>query len=150
MLSLIFGVFLIAGIVGIILCEKKGLEMDWLAIAGFVGAIVSLFFLIIVIIGYSSKMVIDDKITLYQTENTEIENSIALIVEDYKKYESETFERFKGNDAVTIATMYPELKSNELVVKQIEIYNENKQRIKLLQTEKLDYKVYGWWLYFEH
>ena len=44
--------------------------------------------------------------------------------------------------------MYPELKSDNLVTKQIELYVENNKQIKKLKSEKLDYNLMAWWLYF--
>ena len=45
-------------------------------------------------------------------------------------------------------SMYPELKSNELATKQINLYISNNAEIKKLKEAKLDYEVYKWWLFF--
>jgi hypothetical protein len=117
-------------------------------------AVISLFlttaFLVatlVVGVGYSESMVIDDKIALYQEENHNIETSIDATVQQYQHYEQETFEKCKVDPAVVLV-MYPELKSNELVVKQIDLYTKNNEKIKELKSDKLDYKVYRWWLFF--
>ena len=47
-----------------------------------------------------------------------------------------------------LVTLYPELKADTLVAKQIEIYTNNNQKIKELKEQKLYGKVYKWWLYF--
>lgn len=99
---------------------------------------------------YSTKMIADDKIALYEEENAKIEQQIVSIVENYKEYESDTFEKFKGDitDAVTLISLFPELKSDSLVASQIKIYVANNQQIKELKADRLQYKVMAWWLYF--
>lgn len=108
----------------------------------------SLIVLIIVGIFYSSCITIDDKIEIYKKENAKIEDQMSIIVENYMEYESETFEKFKHEDSVTLVSLYPELKSNELVAKQIGVYIANTEEIKRLECERLQYKVYAWWLFF--
>lgn len=97
---------------------------------------------------YSESIVIDDKIALYEEENVKIEQSVSLFVEDYKNYESSTFEDLKMDDLTVVFSMYPELKSNELVVEQIKLHVSNNAKIKELKELKLDYRVYEWWLFF--
>lgn len=101
-------------------------------------------------VNYSTKMIADDKIALYEEENAKIEQQIVSIVENYKEYESDTFEKFKGDtaDVLTLISLFPELKSDRLIAKQIEIYVENNKQIKELKADKLQYKVMAWWLYF--
>lgn len=127
-------------------CNEGGLHCYF----NFIGTtIVIISFIAVLIVGsiYSNHMIIDDKIELYQTENSTIENNIADIVESYKDYEQNTFEKCKTNPTIALE-IYPELKSNELVNKQIEVYVKNNKKIKKLKEEKLDYKVLAWWLYF--
>lgn len=121
---------------------------------GYITVTISLVFIIIfaialLVVGitYSESMVIDDKIDLYQEENHKIETSIDATVQQYQHYEQETFEKCKVNPTVVLM-MYPELKSNELVTKQIDLYTKNNEKIKKLKAEKLDYKIYRWWLCF--
>lgn len=100
-------------------------------------------------IGYSNNRVIDKKIAMYQEENQHIEEQIQTVVDNYMQYESDTFDKITGEgDPITLVTLYPELKSNELVARQIEVYQENNQQIKDLQCEKLDHQVEAWWLFF--
>jgi hypothetical protein len=44
---------------------------------------------------------------------------------------------------------YPELKSNELVKQQLDLYIENNQEIKELKLEKLNKYKYELWLFFD-
>ena len=70
--------------------------------------------------------VIQDKIEMYKSENAEIDSQICEIVEGYKTYEKETFEKISNKSANVLVELYPDLKSNELVQKQMEIYMSNK------------------------
>ena len=91
---------------------------------------------------------IDEKIVMYQEENTKIEEQIDTLVQNYMQYESDTYGKFKGNDAITLVSLYPDLKSDELVQKQIEVYTTNNQKIKELKEQKIDIVKDKWWLYF--
>jgi hypothetical protein len=42
----------------------------------------------------------------------------------------------------------PKLKSNELVVKEIDVYVKNNNKIKSLKEDKINYNADKWWLYF--
>ena len=116
-----------------------------------VGGIIAGLFLVVTLalgINYSEVKIIDDKIALYQEENTEIENQINIIVEKYQNYEKNTFENCKIEDPTMVFAMYPELKSDDLVTQQINLYVENNKQIKSLKSQKLDYRLMAWWLYF--
>lgn len=96
----------------------------------------------------SQRLVIDEKIALYETENKAIEEDISLIVSQYQNYELEAFENLKPDNVIAAVGMYPELKTNQLVSKQIDLYVQNNEEIKALKRERLNYKVLAWWLYF--
>ena len=92
----------------------------------------------------SSGSIVDEKIAMYEEENIKIENSIDIIVKDYQEYETEMY------DTMTAAILFPELASNTLIQKQIEIYVNNNQEIKALKVNKLNHDLYGWWLFFKN
>ena len=92
----------------------------------------------------SSGSIVDEKIAMYEEENIKIENQIDIIVKEYQKYEVEVY------DTMTAAMLFPELASNTLVQKQIEIYVNNNQQIKALKENKLNHNLYGWWLFFKN
>ena len=158
MLFIIGLVFLIFGIICYTNKDKKSKFFDWVyynewfyALFNIIGGTIAGLALIAIIPAacvYSNVMVIDDKIALYEEENTDIEQNIGALVESYKDYESETFENFKLDNPSMVFYMYPELKSNELAAKQIELYISNNAQIKQLKEEKLDCEVYKWWLFF--
>ena len=164
MLIMLFVIGLVILAFGIVCCVKQGESkkddgfFDWVydnewfycILNGVGGTLVALVLVVIMFVApvYSEVMVIDDKITLYEEENTNIEQNISELVENYKDYESSTFENFKLDNPSMLFSMYPELKSNELATKQINLYISNNAEIKKLKEAKLDYEVYKWWLFF--
>ena len=108
-----------------------------LAISIIVGVVLCVFYT-------ASGSIIDKKIAMYEEENVKIENSIDVIVKEYQEYEVGMY------DTMTAAMLFPELASNTLVQKQIEIYVNNNQQIKALKANKLNRDLYGWWLYFKN
>lgn len=96
----------------------------------------------------SGRMTIDEKIELYRTENTVIEEQMETVIQNYQEFESGTLKEFNNESATILVSLYPELKSNELVAKQLEVYVNNNAKIKELECERLSYKPLAWWLYF--
>lgn len=115
---------------------------------GIVGSIISFIALIVLLVTVSRLKTIDLKIDMYQAENTQIENQITECIKEYQKYETEIFTEVAPDSAITLVSLYPELKADELVKKQIEIYIANNQKIKELKEEKIMGDVYRWWTYF--
>lgn len=99
-------------------------------------------------VNVKSNDVIDDKIAMYQEENTKIEEQIAIVVSDYMEHESKVFDSAKASSPVILVQLYPELKSDELIKSQIDIYIANNEKIKDLKLKKINDSVYRWWLYF--
>ena len=115
---------------------------------GILGLVISLIATIVLGIGVSNLSVIDDKIAMYQEENTKIEQQISAAVESYQKYETDIFTEVKSDSAISLVALYPELKSDTLVQKQIEVYLANNDKIKELKEEQITGNVKRWWLYF--
>ena len=113
-----------------------------------IGAAISIISIVCNAISLSESLYIDEKIEMYQEENENIEKQIDTIVQNYMNYESSTFIDLKGNDAMTLVSLYPELQSDELVKTQIATYQANNNKLKELKELKIDSKVYRWWLYF--
>lgn len=103
----------------------------------------ALFFLINDIV---SASVIDKKIAMLQEENTLIEQELTSIVNSYKDYEKEVINNV--GQMATILITFPELKTNELVIKQMDIYVKNNDKIKSLKESKIDAQTSKWWVYF--
>ena len=91
---------------------------------------------------------LDDKIAMYEQENAAIEQSVDVLVKDYYKHESDTYSSLKPENAVLFASAYPELQSNELATKQLEIYVENNNKIKGLKVDQINLSRNRFWLYF--
>lgn len=91
---------------------------------------------------------IDEKIALYQEENIIIEEQIAGIVNKYQEYELNVINQCSPDEAVTMISLYPELKSDAIVSKQIDVYVANNEKIKSLKVDKINQKLIGWWLNF--
>lgn len=157
MLILLFCIFAIILAVGIVVYKVFGDEMyqkdiEWiywvLNIIGTVGCAVVAIAALIVGITYSHHRIIDQRIEMYETENLQIEERISTAVDSYMTYESDTFDKYDHDDALGMVTLFPELKSDSLISKQIEVYMENNKQIKLLKEEKLSYRIDAWWLFF--
>lgn len=156
MLIVLFMIFLIMIIIGVV---WDGISYDDVC-PGFTIVLGGIFELIVVIAmifnGYNiSKLQVSDrKIAMYQEENNNIQTQITDIVDNYMKYESDTYDKslknidLKNSDVVVLTQLYPNLKSDEMVKTQIEIYQKNNETIKKLKEEKLECEVSKWWLYF--
>ena len=91
---------------------------------------------------------VDQKIEMYIEENKKIEEQINIAVEKYMTFESDTYKSLKGNSGITLVSLYPELKSDELIKIQIETYTSNNEIIKKLKLQKINIKTAKWWVYF--
>ena len=87
-------------------------------------------------------------ISMYEEENNQIESQIGELVNKYMEYEGSTFKDLKNEDSVALVSLYPELKSDALVEKQIEVYIENNKKIKNLKKKQIELLTYKWRLYF--
>lgn len=162
MLIVLFIIFLILIIIGTIFC-KIGDEnySETLYNIGFWSNTILGFCEVMVIIliifnciDISKLKIADRKIEMYQEENNNIQKSISTIVENYKKYEQNTYTEslknidIKNTNLIVLTQLYPDLKSNEMTNTQIQIYQDNNNKIKELKAQKLDKEISKWWLYF--
>lgn len=152
-LGVIFIAMIIAG--GIMLhCSDYG--DDAIALGGIfmivIGAIATAVVVIASVIQINSLIkirVVDEKIAMYEEQNSEIEEQIEAVVKQYQEYESEIMMQAGDNDSyITLVSLYPELKADTLVGKQIEIYLYNNNRMIELKAQKINERIYRWWLYF--
>ena len=120
-------------------------------ILSIITGIISIFFLIWVfslINKVGTEYTIDKKISMYKEENTSIEENIDALVKGYMNFETSTYGELKDEDSINLVFLFPELKSDALVQKQIEVYIENNNQIKELKEEKIDLSKSKWKLYF--
>lgn len=139
-------VLILLSVVGFIVCEvTDNYEFDWIFVVGGGLKIIVLAVLIGFIV---NNRLIDDKIALYEEENQVIESQVETVVFNYMEYEQNTFTKCSSESAITLIDLYPELKTDTLVSKQIDVYVENNKEIRNLKTEKINISAYKWWAYF--
>lgn len=134
----------------------SNLAQEWLyQTLNSIGAIF-LFISVIVCIIFTGMIVKYNKVytkqlAIYEEENAKIEKVIDDTIANYKEYEGSTYKDFKLDESADITVKvntYPELKSNELVVKQLEIYQKNNETIKQLKADIAEVSLFKWLLYF--
>lgn len=149
MIIVIFVVALLLVFVGVKLYDK-----DFEYTGAFVGvasaavAVVAFLAFIVLCVKVSELGVLDQKIQMYEEENARIEAQISEAVTQYQAYEKEVFVEVAPESAVTLVALYPELKADTLVQKQVEIYIKNNETIKGLKEKQINGTVLKWWLYF--
>lgn len=154
MLLVILAICIAAAVGGFVIHNKAELYSDWEFWGAFIGVlasmcvIVALVFIVITSYNVVNIPLIDEKIAMYQEENTKIEQEIGVIVENYQKYESETFANVKVDSPMVAISLYPELKSDTLVSSQIQTHVDNNNQIKHLKEQKIQSGMLRWWLYF--
>lgn len=162
MLIVLFIVFLIIAILLLLLASWADYHdhelTDMLSCFGIVGAgiaeIIIIISIICNIVGLSDLKVADKKIAMYEEENNNIQNQVSKIVKNYQDYEKNTYSEslksvdLSNTDIVVLAQLYPDLKADEMVKKQIEIYQDNNKKIKELKEQKINNELCKWWLYF--
>lgn len=150
MILVIFGASMLLGIAMLIIYDKTNAG-EWCSVSGGIGFLFSIIaFIAIIILGIHVKSisVIDYRIEMYEEENIRIEQQIADVVKEYQKYETDIFMEVAPESAVTMVSLYPELKSDSLVQAQVDVYVENNKTIKYLKDKQIKGDVYRWWLYF--
>lgn len=138
-------------IIGIGLTCRIFMDNDTGEVFSGFGSLISVVALIGIIINIGiliNGRTFDDKIAMYEQENVAIEQSVDVLVKDYYKHESDTYSSLKPENAVLFASAYPELQSNELVTKQLEIYVDNNNKIKELKEDQINLSRNRFWLYF--
>lgn len=155
MIILLLILAIIAMVVGLIISIKNDFESFGVGVFGIAIGIcgcgvvlVMLVFTLCFTDDAISGKYIDEKISMYQEENANIEEQIDTLVQSYMKYETETFLEFKSENFMALVSLYPELNSDELVQQQISVYTENNKKIKELKEQKIDVAKSKWWLYF--
>ena len=149
-------VFLLIGIGFIVGATIYGYNLDdyetGVSVAGFIiGISITIATVIALMVGLtfiSEQKIIDQKIEMYIKENTTIEANVTATVEKYLEHEFNIFDSLQGEDIQTLLVVYPEINSNELVKKQVEIFVENNNKIKEFKVDKLNIEVWKWWVYF--
>lgn len=150
MIIVIFVIGLIALIAGVWIHENTRNENLGVAVGVVGGFTVGIAAIVIIILSteLAPTYKIDEKIALYESENAQIEESIAIAVEKYMEHESGVFADCTPESALTLVSVYPELKSDSLIKKQIDMYVSNRLQIKILKEKQINAPLMKWWLYF--
>lgn len=146
---ILLGLF-ISGLLVLTLTDN-GEDNPYSYISMIFGGIFLLAVIVCLIVGgvnITQDKVIDEKIVMYQEENQNIEDNITRTVERYLEHEQNVYENLQGEDIQTLLVVYPEIKSNELVSYQLEVFVQNNTRIKELKEQKLNITVWKFWVYF--
>lgn len=144
MLYILLAIGLILIILGITSDE------DVLTSLGVVIFIVFLFVTIIVTGIYSyDKSTIDNRLAILEDQNQVVLSQIEPLVQHALDYESNTYKDFKldANKLVAFSQLYPDLKANSFLNKQIDIILANQQEIKQLKLDKATLNAYHFWLW---
>ena len=154
MIILLFIISITMLIISIIF-NKKGNEAGKDTAGWFTSLILFGFTTIIclfVTLGFTASVVsskyIAEKITMYTEQNNKIEKQIDIVVRQYQEYESNTYAMTSSESSITLVSLYPDLKSDELVKKQIKVYQDNNKKITELKEQQINTKACKWWLYF--
>lgn len=136
-LSLIFGVFILLGALAIDERHDRYDNCRWLISWGlytFCAAIVLLGLSESVIGIAMEKNIGQEKITYLQQTNEEFESRIPAIVEKMIAQEKAVFGDVTPENVPNFIVMnFPELKSNELISRELDIYVSNRDEIKNLE-----------------
>ena len=146
MITLILVFLMILFIVGLEIDEDEGaFTFACLAVIPFIGIIIagSMWF-------YDAN-ILPHKIQMYQEENADIEKKIANTVEKYMQYEKEIMiEVSPEDDVITLVALYPELKADDLVKAEMNVYIENNKKIKEMKSKQLRIPIYKFMIFFGH
>lgn len=154
MILIILAISIVILVLGIVFAAiwHDSWDMEWLwsstLCAGSIASVASICVTVWLVGEVFLAGLIDQKIEMYEDQNAQIEERVAISVEKYMQYEEGIFTEVKPEDSITFVTLYPELKSDKLIEKQIGIYVSNNQMISELKEQRINASKYKWWLYF--
>jgi alanine dehydrogenase len=92
---------------------------------------------------------IDSRLAVLEEQNTTVLTQVEPLVQQALNYESSTYKDLKldVNKLIIFAQMYPELKANSFLNKQIDIILHNQEEIKQLKLDKATLNAYHFWLW---
>lgn len=147
LLAIALGLVLLAEII-----DGSTNKFGFLAVVpGVLGAIFSIVFSIWTlwnIIIVASGFGIQEKIQIYEDQNTQIEQSIDAAVKAYCEHEQITYVQMSDGAVALVAAAYPELASSELVKTQMEVWTSNSNELKDLKSDLVDFHRAQYFLYF--
>lgn len=138
-------------VLGIIIVLWGGFQQnEEILISGIIVSVPSLAAILIAggIYNYSSST-INNRLTVLEEQNQIVLSQIEPLVQHALNYESNTYKDFKLDAPKLIAftQLYPDLKANSFLNKQIDIILANQEEIKQLKLEKASLNAYHFWLW---
>ena len=121
---------------------------DELACIPVIGLLIKIGISVFLIGSIINGRVIDQKIELLENKNKEIESKVETSVKSYMEYEGKTLKDLKVDSYIQLVNLYPDLKSDELIKSEIELYQQNVKEVTNLKMEKINISNYKWWVYF--
>lgn len=147
LLAIALGLVLLAEII-----DGSTNKFGFLAVVpGVLGAVFAIIFGIWTlwnIIVVASGFGIEEKIQIYEDQNTQIEQSIDAAVKAYCEHEQITYVKMSDGAVALVAAAYPELASSELVKTQMEVWTSNSNEQKELKSKLVDFHRAQYFLYF--
>ena len=147
-------IFFIIGLILIILGVVFKKINDWNEaqdMAFILPGVLLLFTIIPITIGLvliTGESRVDEKIEVCEQENTKLESAIAVVVKDYLDHEQITYSEMTNDTATTWVSILPELQSNEIIIKQMNIIQENNTAIRNLKNDKINLGIWRFLIYF--
>lgn len=124
----------------------------WYVLAAIVAATCGLFVvgtIIGIFVGLHNEQTIDDEITLLEQNIADSEAEVSSVVHYYIVSEHSTLADIApGEDATAVALAIPELGSSELVSKQIDNIQNNRNTLLEKKQSRLQHRMWRFWLYF--
>ncbi len=152
MLSALLMLFIILAIVFAILDEYSYNDYD--VVSGICAFLCVILFISDCVCGvslFSKSYTIPKKIAMYEEENQKIESKISATVEKYMQYEKDImYEVSPEDDSMTLISLYPDLKSDQLIQSEIDTYIQNNITIKELKSGMINVSMYKFLVYFGH
>lgn len=92
---------------------------------------------------------IDSQLPVLEEQNQVVLSQIEPLVQQALEYEANTYKDFKLDAAKVIAftQLYPDLKANSFLNKQIDIILANQEEIKQLKLDKASLNAFHFWLW---
>jgi hypothetical protein len=122
------------------------------AITG-LGVAIFIVFLFITVIAAGiynyDKSTINSRLTILEEQNQVVLSQIEPLVQQALDYESNTYKDFKldASKIVAFTQLYPDLKANDFLNKQIDIILANQEEIKQLKLDRASLNAYHFWLW---
>lgn len=139
-------------VIGIILfvvaCCANGVDSEVWGFFSFSFFAIGIFIAIVCTVKLVNNRDVDDRIAMYEEQNAEIESQVETAVKLYMSHEDEVFESATPDSYITLVSLYPELKSDSIMQKQIDVYIDNNTKICELKEEQIKAQRSKFWFYF--